>query len=954
MPAPQSSRSNTAKVAFPPANPSKTQQLAHQAGVNNKPAAKRKADTPAEGRSKRPALIGDDGTPDDTTFSRENGKLVIMVARTVWGTLMNIGQTIAETRTIFGMLVAFSVEDSPTPTAEGPRLNDKTRAAMVKLHDGMMYGTLVQYGLQGCRVQEKPTFEPGEDYSPTHVFPSGSNKAVYVTPRRSPAMPVAGNQRMDARITPPTPSLKPAAARNATGPAKPRAKKGPTSSVCIPDIQQGDNGVLLSLGTGVEVPVSGLSKNHQKKMSRQAKKMSVDAQAAFSDAWNRKDYDAALEHFGKIKDTFFNPLPTAPAASDKPALRIPPPKPPKHPSSCKKIQDALEEGKRLEARGAVRLPSTRGRSNSAANNAGQSNSGSAQPATFTNNAGNAPAGPPVYATNSSPSDSTPRGEPSVQKPQQGTITPLLSSSAAPQTSQGYHYHSQLLVQQQRQQQQNTAQSIDPQLLSFDGQDRLPQDWTSGFEFDTQLMHGEQLNQPAASLAQSDLGHATVQKENQQPAPASVEELLKATGMSMPTEQQGQVRNQGQPQQASSLTLPGHVAGFEIQSINGTGQQGHVPSHEQRQPANPPAITASRDDTHTQPMDVSVKVSGDQSQSQVDAPAAGTKVARNEPINSWNGMPVVNNEIQTKGYGMQPLAVVMPPGTGPNAILPEQDAPADGKGKTAEERAYQAGMEELFGENFEEFVSQDPLDSLTAADFVEVSMQQIEQQNAEDAALLASLDAYNKDGSENAMPQVDGSASPVQPKSKSANFYRDPSASKPSPFLTGAAAHAQQVHRSSIQQGQQNRTPTPGPNTTTPPPTNPNIPATPEQIAAQEAYRAHTLQAEKELADQRARDNQRNQYLAVNRDLPSQAEREKRAKRKRAHERLAQLRYITAEARVYPLGHSARFGYEEAIEEMGKLEEEIRVLGDKVLADREYAVVRQKGYNVHEHWIPEEK
>lgn len=967
-PAPQGSQSNSDKVFFPPETPSKTEKFVHPASVINTPGAKRKADSPAGGRKKRPALTSDNGTPDDTTLSRDNGKLVIMIAQNVWSTLMTIGNKMAETRTIFDMPVAFSMQDSPTTTEKGLRLSDKARAEMVKMHQSIMFGTLIQYGLHGCRVQQQPTFEPGEHYSPTHVFPSGSEKAIYITPKASPAMPVADSQHPVATTTPPTPTQpNRATTRKGTGAAKPRAKKGSVASVCIPNVQRGEDGVSLNLETGIHVPISGLSKNQQKKLARQAKREPLNDNGAFAAAMETRDFATARKQLDEYEESIPKATSSAPATSGKTALRIPPPKPPKQLRQCKKIKDALEEGERRAANGEVRLPPTRGRSQSIAANSGQSNtspaphpfatntgksnSSPAQP-TFATNAGNANTSPVSYAPGSSPPSSVHRGGQPIQQAQQPTVTFPFHNSAPPQGNQGFQYNDQLHAQQQ----QEIVQPIDPQLFGFDGQAQQPGQWTSGLQFGTQPTDGGQSHQPSGSSEQVNADEVTVQKENQQPAPASMDELLKASGMSMSCGQQGQVLCQGQHQQAASSLLAGNVDGIEIQPTNDNGQQGQgqVLNQEQAHHAVPTTITGHVDGVGVLPMDDAVSGQNNQAQPQVDASSSGTNVAPNKIIES-------NNEVQTNGYGMQPLAAVMPPGTAPKVVFAEStnDNVPDGHAQPQVEQDDQSFMADLFGEDFAEVLSQDvgqdSMAGLTEADLVAVRMQQFEQENAQDAAGLALVDSFNKYGSSNAMPQLDGTASPILPDNNNpANFYRDPSASKPSSVLAGAAAHAQQVYQSNIARHGYGQAAVPTRNDhPSIAPSNPQAAATPEQIAAHEAYKTYQLHAVRDLAALRARDNRRNTYLAANRDLPSQAEREKRARRKKAHECIAELRYVTAEARVFPPGHSQRVWYEESIEEMGRLEGEIKAMGDKVLADREYVVVRRDGYKCEEHWIPEE-
>jgi hypothetical protein len=902
---------------------------------------KRKASTASEGLIKRPARASNSGTQEDTTFSRENGKLVIMVARTIWSALMGVAIQMGETRAIFGMPIAWSAADSPTATGNGPRHSDKTRLGLRKMHMDMMYGTLIQFGLQGCRVQQQPTFEPGESYSPTHVYPPGSDDAVFVTPSALPTMPVAGDQYRVTSVTPPTPTFNRATVRKAAAPAKSRVKKGAAPSVCIPDIQQGENGVTLNLGTGIEVPVSGLSKNQLKKMARQTKQDGPGDDAAFAAALQRGDYEAATKQFDNMKGRVFPA--SAPSTGLPPALRIPPPRAPKPPQSCKKIRDALAEGERRVANGEVRLPPTRGSSKSAANNGAQVQGGPVPPQHFSNMVkSNSSPGQPTFASNAANSNSSPgsfvnsspifpsyQGGSHAQQPQQGSVNLMDFNSEALDTTQEYNFDDDLPAQMQ---QDDVEQPIDPQLyFGFDGQ-------APGSR--------EQPSTPG--------GH--VQKENQQPAPASMDELLKTTGMPQLMGQQGQDYKKGQSKQPRRLGLSPNAAGVEALPMNGTGQQGQVNNHGQFQQ---PALSTNVGQVAST-MQEPVATMDNQAHPRGFAQPEGLADPDTMNIDSWNGMLVINNEIQTDGYGMQPLAVVMPPGTGPAIETHEQAAPANVKTKSAETQARQSYLEDLFGEDFSEFMSddkveEDPLAALTEADLIAVRMENIDQRNAVDAALLASLEAFNRFG---AIPQSDGTSSPVVPPNRSsANLSRDPSGTTSSSVRADRAAQAQKVYLAHMQQAQAARSTAPPPTAATQaqgPGLNPNTGLTPQQIAAQEAHRNHVFQTTAELTARRAQDSRRNQYLAAGRDLPSQAEREKRARRKQAHERLAELRYITAEARVFPKGSSYRVGFEESIEEMVKLEGEIVRMGDKVLKDSEYAVVRREGYDVHQHWMPEEK
>lgn len=854
------------------------------ASVINPPGAKRKAVTPAEGRPKRPALASDIGTPDDTTFSRENGKLVIMFAQNIWSTLTTLGNTLAQSHTIFGMPVTFSVPDLPEVTERGLRLSTSARAQMANMHQSILYCALIQYGLQGSRVQQQPTFEPGERYSPTHVFPPGSDKAVYITPKSSPAMPVADNQQPVAASTPPTPSRPSGAAtRRGAGPAKQRAKKGSVSSVCIPDVQRGDDGVLLNLEAGVQVPIAGLSKNQQKKLARQAKRQPLNDNGQFAAAIASRDVATATKQFEKHTENLTKAPASAPAAGGETGLRIPPPRPAKQLRQCKKIKDALDEGGRKAANGEVQLPPT------SSHTGGHSRSITAEPGELGTDSGSNDSAADAGKPNSSPA-----------QPTSATSASAFPNSAPPQGSQAFQHSNQFQAQQQH----NTVQPFEPQLLVFDGQAEQPQQWTGGFQSNAQFQHGGQSHQPSGT----NTGHGDEQKENQQPAPVSVDQLLKATGMTAPTGRQGYVINPETPKQS--------VVSFT-----------NIPNS---------AV-----------------------QAQPDAPTQASGVATNNIIESWNGMPVIGNEVQTDGYDMQPLAAVMPPGTAPKITLPDP-APADtAAGDDVQPDAEQdddAFMRELFGDDFTEFLEQaepeDGVMGLTEDDLIAVRMQRIEEENARDAANLALLDTFNKEGADNGMSQHDGSASPIPPyinnkKNNPANLNQDSAAaSNPSRVLAAGAAAAQQQH-------QQARAP---PSSTTDVALGAASVTTtnPEQKAALEAYKAQQLRAAREFAERQACDGLRDRYLAANRDLPSQAEREKRARRKRAHERLAELRYITAEARVFPLGSAQRVGFEESIAEMAVLEGEIKAMGDKVLADREYVVVRREGYRVEEHWIPEEK
>lgn len=817
-----------------------------------------------------------------------------MIAQNIWGTLMTLANRIIETHTIFGMPVAFSPSEGQSSTGQGQYLSNNAKAEMVKMHQSILFCALIQYGLQGCRVQQQPTFDHGEQYSPTHVFPPGSEKAIYVTPKTSPAMPVSDSQQPVAATTPPTPSRpSQAATRKGAGPAKQRAKKGSVSSVCIPDVQRGDSGVLLNLEAGPQVPIAGLSKNQQKKLARQAKRGGpLKDNGHFAAALASGDIATATKDFEKHVEDLPKAPASAPAASSKTELRIPPPKPPKQLRQCKKIKDALEEGERRAANGEVDLPPTSGPSQSTA----------AQPAglgtdpasnAFTAGAGKSNSSPaqPTFATNTGIA------------PPQITSAYAVSNSAPPQGSQGFQYTNMF----QAQQQQNTQQAVDPQLFALEGQS-LADPWDPGFEFDPLLQYDGQSHQPSGMGEQSNTARGDLQKENQQPAPASVNELLKASGLPAPTRQQCHGTTQQRPQPTPRM-FTGTIAGVNIP-----------------------------------PMDDTVNVPDNAVQVQTDTPANGPGVATNNVIESWNGMPVINNEVQTNGYGMQPLAAVMPPGTAPKsayADLDDTNKATDGAQPDVDQDE-EAFMRELFGEDFTEDLAranaeEDNLAKLTEADLIAVRMQHNPYEDAVEAGALAFADAFDKrHNPDNDMPQHDGSASPTPAnKNHPANPSQDPAASKLFPVLPG------------IQQPQQQA---PAPSTPSPTPRTP----TAEQLAAREAYQAHQRRTAGDAAAQRARDTQRNLYLAVNRDLPSQAEREKRAKRKKAHERLAELRYITAEATVFPPGSAQRVGYEESIEEMGRVEDEIREMGDKVLTDCEYVVVRREGYRVEEHWIPEER
>ncbi|KAH8903987.1 hypothetical protein BR93DRAFT_980850 [Coniochaeta sp. PMI_546] len=960
----QHSHGNNQKVFFPPQSPSppKTGQCVHPAGALSIPHVKRKAETPAEGRTKRRALTDDNGSPDDTVFSRENGKLVILIAQNIWSTLMSIGLRMVESRNLFGLQIAFNY--SPSKTEGG--LSKETRNEMIMMHQSLLYCSLITYGLQGCRVQELPTFAADEVYMPSHVFPPGSQNAIFITPVRSPAMPVAEKKHPGSTSVSPTPSQpKPTQNRKGTGPAKARAKK---PSVCIPAVHHEDNGALLSLESGEKVPVAGMSKNQLKKMARQAKSSQpLDDGGEMAVAYRNGDFatvEKLLDQM-KAKDSKASTSPQ----NNKGSGSIPPPPPKKQPRESRAVKEALAEGAKAIASGKARPP-THGRSHSVTTNAANSNSSPASNpfAVAAANSNNSPASQALtqspYHLGGSPAQLQPQQQPTMPFQFDGSPPPVSqcyqATSCPQQVIQGYGYDNQY----QPQQHPNLVQNVDPQLTMYD----------------------TPVQQACAPVEQVSTGLGIVQDENQEPAPASVDELLKVSGMIASTTQQEQMSRNGLGQQATSSANTHKVDGVEVMPIDNIGQQGQVISNDQCSQLASSANTDKVDGIEIMP----VIDSGNVLDPHVKAPvvqAKGPSVVHIQDIKSYNGMPVINGEVQTNGYGLQPLVAIMPQGisrtsTGygshtendstttasPQIVFPEpaatanQDVNVENDQQTVNQ---DFDMEELFGP--EEPLS--GLDALTQYDleqvfdevgFMEEHEEKLARELVEDAAKLQQLADFNNGYSnDSAMAQFDGGASPmITDKTdidNKGNFYRDTSGSKPSSVLAGAAARAQQTHQNNIAQQAQGQAANTVPNTASKASSSSSVnqPAsTPEQIRAHELYRQHLLHTQRDLTALKARDNRRNRALAAGRDLPSQAERERRAKRKRAHERIAEIKYITSQAVVFPKGHAYRFGYEESIEEMENLEEEVRNMGDRVLTDREYGVVREKGYRCEEHWIPE--
>ncbi|KAB5585318.1 hypothetical protein GE09DRAFT_1070244 [Coniochaeta sp. 2T2.1] len=125
----------------------------------------------------------------------------------------------------------------------------------------------------------------------------------------------------------------------------------------------------------------------------------------------------------------------------------------------------------------------------------------------------------------------------------------------------------------------------------------------------------------------------------------------------------------------------------------------------------------------------------------------------------------------------------------------------------------------------------------------------------------------------------------------------------------------------------------------------------------ERYHKQLARSEQAAAEQRLRDNERNKNLAANRDLPSQAERERRAMRKRLHDRLAELKcYVVKDAKRYRGVEGWEDELADEFREIEEIEGKIVKLGDVVLSDKEYEEVWADplGYRVEEHWIPEIK
>lgn len=850
-----------------------------------------------------------------------------MISQHIWSTLKTIGEGLVNSRKVFGLQVAFDY----SPTNEDGGLSQETRDEMIKLHASLLYGILINYGLQGCRIHEPPTYTADEVYMPTNVFLPGSEKAIFITPARAPAMPVVDNsQPVAAAASSPTPSQpKPARARKGTGPAKPRGKKG---AICIPTVHQEEQGALLSLETGEKVPVAGLSKNQIKKRARQFKQDMPKECEELTVAFENKDYETASRIVDVMKAKQDAEIAAKANNNNKASGILPPPK--RQRRESKAMREAFAEGQKAIASGKAEPPPTRGRGRgkSVAPNTSTSSAGpasqpfSANAASTSSDSASHVSTPSPYRYGGPPVQAQPQAQ--QARPSQFARSPLevnqsYQAADCPQAQQSDNQY------QQPQQQLSMDLNIDPQLFAFPGQ----------------------IQQPSVHVAQLNTGYGIMHKENQLPAPASVNDLLKVNG---------------------SIASPGQqVDGIDITPIDNVGQHGQVVHQGQPSQAGSSAIFESIDGIDITPVGNPTNTQTERFQAQPGAP----RVARLADIQSFNGMPVTNGELQTNGYSMQPLAAVMPRGAPPKStrfgsraenqsttaaqtvVFPETAALTknDVDGGNVQLAANEdLDMEDLFGPEGQlsglDALTQDDLEQEFGFDgYIKADDERIARELAEDAANLKALEDFNNAyNDEAAMPQFDGVASPRISNEITRN-NQDSSTSQPSSVLATAAARAQQDHQSNIARPAQGGQSTP---TVANPANTAPAAATPEQIRAHEVYKQHLLHTQRDLAAQRARDNRRNRYLAADRDLPGEAERERRAARKAAHERIAQLRYVTAQAVAFPEGHAQRAGFEEAIAEMARLEGEVREMGDVVLMDREYAVVRERGYRCEEHWIPE--
>ncbi|KAB5528140.1 hypothetical protein GE09DRAFT_1064823 [Coniochaeta sp. 2T2.1] len=884
----QHTRVNSQKVCFPQQSPSLSNDdpfTGFDGNASNR-RSKRKAEATPEDPNKRTAVADDNDQPAPATISQEDSKIIVACARSIWMTLMEIKGSMIKNRKIFGQGIAFAYSISQTPHG----LSADHRADMVKMFNGLVYSSLVVRGLHGFHVTPLPTFEDDEKYEPTQVFLPGSSVAVYVSPSQiSPDFrfqPLNIKQATTTNNTTPTPS-EPEPAKGRKVAAKGRTKK--QGSVCIPAVGQTENGAsVVTLETGAQVPIAGISKNQQKKAARQAKaaKMSPEA-CAVAAAMQAGDTDLVRK------------LAAEKEAKDERA-GIPPPS--TAPRLNKKQEEALAEGRRRRELGLATKPrDIRGQSVSSSN-----------------------AGTP-------------------------TTVAFSVNSAIGNGSNGHT---------------NANQASHASGLAHPNMGGQQQPFT--FPVQTgQMDQVQQFGNPAVAT-----GLGITQKENQQPAPVSFEDLMKTSGVETSNKQQSQVAHttQGQTEQVppqkpfDPLDMPplentfdgidltgldasamnfdwNDFGGFNMQPVDNGGQQQQAPeqpeaqttadsantdsakvidvegltfkpinSNEQQQEVQPAACSANTDNINGIPMTPIVD-SGNTSNNQVQEQASaldmygipmmeinnsyaasnnqvpaqphvaanGGKMVHVDNIQSLNGMRVAKGQVETNGYGKQDLETFMTREAKDSLGLFVPQATSTDQSEEEEPDA-RDDNDSLFGD----VDKADESESTTNAEFM---------------AFMAEIDDFNNSPQGRLLPQLDGAAD-FEPLRTDDEVRRD-----------------------------------------------------------HELYRKQLARAEEAAAEQRRRDSERNKNLAANRDLPSQAERERRAMRKRLHDRLAELKcYVVKDAKSYRGIEGREDELADELREIEEIEGKIVKLGDKVLSDKEYEEVWADplGYRVEEHWIPEIK